>query len=95
MLGRNKIKLEEFQSRFSLLEDISQYRSQAREKIISTSTQLRQLSADLDELRSNVAKPALIEDNIIPLEVHLQSIRKGVSTLAEFRKKATERYACL
>ena len=46
------------------------------------------LSSDLDELRERVAQPMLIPDNIVPIEVHIATIRKGVQRLSAGRGKA-------
>lgn len=46
------------------------------------------LSSDLDELRERVAQPILIPDDIVPIEVHIATIRKGVQRLSDGRRKA-------
>ena len=46
------------------------------------------LSSDLDELRERVAQPVLISDDIVPIEVHIATIRKGAQKLADGRGKA-------
>lgn len=46
------------------------------------------LSSDLDELRERVAQPLLIPDDIVPIEVHIATIRKGAQKLYEGRGKA-------
>jgi hypothetical protein len=46
------------------------------------------LSSDLDELRERVAQPVLISDHILPIEVHIATIRKGAQKLSDGRGKA-------
>ena len=46
------------------------------------------LSSDLDELRERVAQPVLIPDAIVPIEVHIATIRKGAQKLSDGRRKA-------
>ena len=45
------------------------------------------LSSDLDELRERVAQPMLNPDHIVPIEVHIATIRKGVQILSIGREK--------
>lgn len=49
------------------------------------------LSSDLDELRERVAQPILTPDEIVPIEVHIMTIRKGVQRLSDGRGKAKRR----
>jgi len=54
--------------------------------------QLVQLSEDLAELRDRVVEPALVGvDAAIPIEVHLEGLRRGVQRLKGFRKEGEER----
>jgi hypothetical protein len=89
-LGGHNDRYKEFTSHLDLLGDIGVYRNQARDRVHQTIEQLQKLVAELEVLRSDVAKPALVKDETIPLEMHLQSIRNGVKNLAAFRRKAIE-----
>lgn len=91
------------QEDLTLLSSLSAYRKLARDRVTLTISSLVQLSEDLEDLRERVARPALVgvegnpDDTIaggIPLEVHVESIRKGVLRLGEFRKRGVERYVC-
>jgi len=46
------------------------------------------LSSDLDELKERVAQPMLNPDHIVPIEVHIATIRKGVQRLSVGREEA-------
>ena len=46
------------------------------------------LSSDLDELRERVAQPVLLPDEIVPIEVHIATIRKGAQKLSDGRGKS-------
>ena len=92
VLGGNRDKLENFASHQSMLSDIDSYRKQARAHVSSTLTYLLELSADLDNLRDRISRPALInDDTFIPIEVHLDTIRMGVQRLEAGRKRAAAR----
>lgn len=69
------------------------YRSKALAHVSASLIQLQQMQSDLEDLRDRVAAPALLADvgkdvQDIPLEVHIESIRKGVERLDSGRKKA-------
>lgn len=73
--------------------NIAVYRTKALAHVSASLIQLQQMHADLEDLRDRVAAPALLADsgkNIqdIPLEVHIESIRKGIERLNTGRSKA-------
>ncbi|KAF9511342.1 hypothetical protein BS47DRAFT_1272412, partial [Hydnum rufescens UP504] len=94
-LGGNRRELNALQEDLVLLSSLSTYRKLARDRVVLTISSLIQLSEDLQDLRERVARPALLgvaegspADAVadgIPLEVHVESIRKGVLRIAEFR----------
>lgn len=72
--------------------NIAVYRTKALAHVSSSLIQLQQMHADLEELRDRVTAPALLADagkdmQDIPLEVHIESIRKGVERLNNGRSK--------
>lgn len=95
-LGGNRRKLSVFTSHLILLNNISNYRKMALLRVTSTMLQLRQLSSDLDDLRDRVAAPPLVgedsDESGIPIEVHIESIRKGVERLEDYRKRSVQRW---
>jgi hypothetical protein len=76
-------------------------RKDASKGLRDTMMQLERLSEELSDLRERVAAPVLLgisEDSKsggIPLEVHLDSIRKGVSRITGFQREAIEQYVFL
>lgn len=88
ILGGNRQKLVNFASHRSLLANIAVYRSKALAHVGASLIQLQQMQADLEDLRDRVTQPALLGDADIPLEVHIESIRKGVDRLNDGRNKA-------
>ncbi|KZT60989.1 hypothetical protein CALCODRAFT_448139 [Calocera cornea HHB12733] len=91
-LGGNRRQLANFKSHRTLIVNIRSYRSRAVGYVTSTLVQLQQLSSDLEDLRDRVSTPLLSNpDTNIPLEVHVNSIRKGIERLAEGRTRAKAR----
>jgi hypothetical protein len=88
MLGGNRIERANFASHRGLLSQLSVFRAQAAAQVAGTIVQLNSLSSDLDELRERVAQPLLIPDHIVPIEVHITTIRRGVQRLSDGRAKA-------
>lgn len=92
-LGKDRRALSINAEHGSLLSTMSTYRAQARDRVKSAMDQLVQLSEDLAELRDRVVEPALIgADAAIPIEVHLEGLRRGVQRLKGFRKEGEERW---
>jgi len=95
-LGGNRAKLSVFAAHRTLLGNVSRFRKTALMRVSATMLQLRQLSTDLDELRDRVTAPSIMGEQAdgeggIPIEVHIESIRKGVERLGEYRKRSIER----
>lgn len=91
-LGKDRRGLATNAEHISLLSSMSTYRAQARDRVKSAMDQLVQLSEDLAELRDRVVEPALVGvDAAIPIEVHLEGLRRGVQRLKGFRKEGEER----
>jgi hypothetical protein len=92
ILGQNRNEVALFKHHRDLLAQMSKYRAVARNKVKATMEQLIKLSEDLSNLRDRAAFPALIgADSIMPLEVHLESLRLGVKRLGAFKQKGIER----
>lgn len=73
--------------------NIAVYRTKALAHVSASLIQLQQMHADLEDLRDRVVAPALLADSgkdiqDIPLEVHIESIRKGIERLNTGRSKA-------
>ncbi|KDQ19132.1 hypothetical protein BOTBODRAFT_103313 [Botryobasidium botryosum FD-172 SS1] len=95
-LGGNRAKLSVFAAHRTLLGNVSRFRKTALMRVSATILQLRQLSTDLDDLRDRVTAPSIMGEQAngeggIPIEVHIESIRKGVERLGEYRKRSIER----
>ncbi|RPB04507.1 hypothetical protein L873DRAFT_1666644 [Choiromyces venosus 120613-1] len=94
-LGGNRRKLANFASHRSLLANIATYRSRALAHVSASLIRLQQMQADLEDLRDRVAQPVMLRDALgegesigeIPLEVHVESIRKGVERLNRGRER--------
>lgn len=89
VLGGNRRILAELAAHQELLQSISDARANALITVTKALHQLEQLSADLESFRKGMVIP---ENAAIPLEVHLESIKLGVTRLADFRKRVGDRY---
>lgn len=82
-----------------LLAEISRHQEKAREQgeqVSFTIRQLTKLSDDLEDLRKRVRKPVETgADTILPLEAHLESVRRGVERLGTARENRMIEYASL
>ncbi|KIM28644.1 hypothetical protein M408DRAFT_137678 [Serendipita vermifera MAFF 305830] len=87
-LGANRDKLNRFADHRTLLSQVANYRSAAAMQVGGTLVQLEGLAADLDELRERVATPLLAHETAVPLEVHIETLRKGVQRLTDGRNRA-------
>jgi len=101
ILGGNRDRLETQDSHIELLGSLTTYRKEARDRVSRTIEELTNLEEDLEELRGRVAEPWISTLNPIvdangylsrgsaggiPLEVHMDSIKKGVTRLSLFRQ---------
>ena len=88
-LGGNRGKLANFESHKYLLANIGKYRKTALMLVSRSLLQLQSMQEDLETLRDKVAESELIEE--VPLEVHIQSIRRGTERLSEGMGKAKQK----
>jgi hypothetical protein len=87
MVGGNRAELRKFNSHLHLLGGLADYRQKALAHVVGALQTLQAMSADLEALRERVARPALSSE-VIPLEVHVRSIRSGLERLTQGRLKA-------
>ena len=92
-LGGNRAEVRVGAGHLGLLNGIGSYRKKAQNLVGRSLVQLHGMQSDLEELRERVARPALLEAagekvERIPLEVHINSIRRGVDRLSEEMARA-------
>jgi hypothetical protein len=91
-LGGNRREVALFKYHRDLLAQMSTNRAFARGRVNAAIQQLTKLIEDLSELRDRAAHPVLVgADTVIPLEVHLESLRLGVNRLETFKRKTIDR----
>ena len=88
-LGFNRHELRNFDQSLSLLKELKTYRQQALARVVAALQTLQSMSADMEDLRERVARPALTGSKI-PVEVHMKSIKFGLERLREGRTRAKE-----
>ena len=86
-LGFNRNELRNFDQSLMLLKDLKMYRLQVIARVVATLQTLQAMSADMEDLRERVARPALAGSKI-PVHVHMKSIRLGLERLREERVRA-------
>lgn len=89
-LGGNNRKLQGIDRHSFLLKGVGGYRNRALVHVVSTLQTLGALAADMDELRSRVAAPDIVQDKV-PVEVHMSSIKVGLERLKEGQVRARKR----
>ena len=89
ILGFNRNELRNFDQSLSLLKELKTYRQQALERVVTALQTLQIMSADMEDLRERVARPA-IAGSAIPVDVHMKSIQYGLERLREGRVRAKE-----
>ncbi|KAK7008426.1 hypothetical protein R3P38DRAFT_2551550 [Favolaschia claudopus] len=89
-LGGNKRQLAVYESNLLLLLNVGEYRRQALAHVVSALQRLRQMNADMEDLRRRVAEPDLIPG--LPVEVHIASIQRSVERLKESQVEAHARH---
>ena len=89
LLGYNRDELRNFDQSLLLLKELKTYRQQALNRVVAALQTLQMMSADMEDLRERVARPA-IAGSAIPVEVHMKSIQYGLERLREGRIRAKE-----
>jgi len=72
-LGFNQNELRNFNQSLMLLKDLKMYRLQVLARVVAALRTLQAMSADMEDLRERVARPALAGSKI-PVDVHMKSI---------------------
>lgn len=80
MVGMGKKNIHNVKGKKTLLGNVNQHRVNARNVVSVTIQTVTAIVADLDQLRTRTAKPALLGKKI-PLEVQLASIDTGLQAL--------------
>jgi hypothetical protein len=89
ILGFNRNEIQNFDQSLSLLKELKTYRQQALDRVVTALHTLQIMSADMEDMRESVARPA-IAGSTIPVEVHIKSIQFGLERLREGRVRAKE-----
>ena len=88
-LGFNRNELRNFNQSLMLLKDLKTYRLQVLARVVAALQTLQAMSADMEDLRERVARPALAGSKI-PVDVHMKNIKLGLERLREDRVRAKE-----
>ena len=89
ILGFNRNELRNFDQSLMLLKELKTYRHQALVRVVTALQTLHMMSADMEDMRERVARPA-IAGSAIPVEIHMKSIQYGLERLREGRIRAKE-----
>ncbi|EJF64846.1 hypothetical protein BD309DRAFT_1003167 [Dichomitus squalens] len=90
ILGGNRDRVRSFNANLELLRDLGEYRRRAAAHVAAAMHTLQAMGEDMEDLRERVSAPELVGD-VVPVEVHMKSIRAGMDRLKEQRVKAKER----
>jgi hypothetical protein len=84
ILGGNRDKLDRLDGHHTLLKGVDGYRDRALAHILVALQMMETMAAGMEELRQRVAAPQLVGD-VIPIEVHIKSLRSGLERLKAVR----------
>ncbi|KKA29989.1 hypothetical protein TD95_002988 [Thielaviopsis punctulata] len=82
--GGNRVELKGLDNQIHLLENVDVQRSQAMSQLTALVVELEGMQAGLEDLRDRVAAPNIAQMGTgtrIPLQVHIDTINKGVERL--------------
>jgi hypothetical protein len=86
LVGGNKSKLTSNNKKLSLLRNVSAYRKKALTHVSDTLLKLRQIQAELENLRDGVEAPTVLGyRDELPISYHLDLIDRGVDRLRTAR----------
>jgi hypothetical protein len=93
LLGGNRGVIGRYQSQLSLLTDLSGYRGKAMAHVRVSLMRLEKMQLDLEDLRDHMARPGVLAEagmEGLPLEVQMETIRRGVDRLKGSMERAKE-----
>ncbi|GAB1742298.1 hypothetical protein NU219Hw_g7852t1 [Hortaea werneckii] len=88
-LGGNRSNVAKLEQQLKLLRDIETYRKLAWGHVTTTMLNLQSIQDNLETLRESVAMPETI-GNRLPLEMHIDSITRGVERLEARRDRSRQ-----
>lgn len=83
LVGGNRRSLSKMDGQLDLLSQVNTYRMTAYAHVSATILKLQEISSGIEDLRERVSAPGNMGEGggVVPLEVHLESIRLGVERL--------------
>ena len=87
VLGGNRKDLRRYDNNLSLLDGLGKYTLEARKHVYAALVTLRGMKAEMKEMRLRVATPDIV-GSLIPVEVHMRSIKEGLSRLRRGKNDA-------
>lgn len=91
LLGGNRSVLGRYESQLALLNDLAGYRGKAMAHVRVSLMRLEKMQTDLEDLRDHMARPGVLAEagmEGLPLEVQMDTIRRGVERLKNSMEKA-------
>jgi hypothetical protein len=85
IFGGNRDEVHGMDNHLALLKDVGRYREGALAVIVPVLQMMDTMAADLEELRQRAVAPQLVGD-VVPMEVHIKTLRSGVERLKGIRK---------
>ncbi|RPB08222.1 hypothetical protein P167DRAFT_539421 [Morchella conica CCBAS932] len=91
LLGGNRSVLGRYESQLALLNDLAGYRGKAMAHVRVSLMRLEKMQTDLEDLREHMARPGVLAEagmEGLPLEVQMETIRRGVERLKSSMERA-------
>jgi len=86
ILGGNKKQKAVFANNLATLSQFEKGRQGSRDVVIKTTAAYQTMMAQVEELREQVARPGLLEEYAIPIEVHIKSIQMGIERMRTMKR---------
>lgn len=87
-LGGNRSSKKAYAESLGLLRHVQDYRKSAMQHVSATLLKLREISAELENLREGVAAPEVVGYGKVPLRYHIEVVGKSIERLRDSRGEA-------
>jgi hypothetical protein len=88
ILGGNRSSKKAGEDALWLLRQVQAYRKDAMEHVSATLLKLREIAAELENLRDGVAAPEVVGYGKVPLSFHIELVEKSIERLKNSRGEA-------
>lgn len=85
-VGGNRNSVKKMEQHLKLLNDVITYKRAAWAHVNATILKLQAIRANLEDLRERVAMPETVGTDKVPLDIHIETINRGIQRLEDQRE---------